>query len=127
MKRRDFLAGSAATAWAGWTSGALAQSGPITKIVYPFAAGGGGDALCRLVAQHIAPALDRSIIVENRTGGDGLIGIRAAKGASPDGTTILLSPPTHGVALLVWIFPVVVAVTVVAVLVAMVRRSRRAV
>jgi cytochrome c-type biogenesis protein CcmH len=43
------------------------------------------------------------------------------------GTTILLSPPTHGVALLVWIFPVVVAVTVVAVLVAMVRRSRRAV
>jgi cytochrome c-type biogenesis protein CcmH len=42
------------------------------------------------------------------------------------GTTILLSPPTHGVALLVWIFPVVVAVTVVAVLVAMVRRSRRA-
>ena len=91
MKRRDFLAGSAATAWAGWTSGALAQSGPLTKIVYPFAAGGGGDALCRLLAQHIAPLLDRTVIVENRTGGDGLIGIKAVKGANPDGATILVT------------------------------------
>ena len=91
MKRRDFLAGSAATAWAGWTSGALAQSGSLTKIVYPFAAGGGGDALCRLLAQHIGPLLDRSVIVENRTGGDGLIGIKAVKGASPDSATILVT------------------------------------
>lgn len=91
MKRRDFLAGSAATAWAGWTSGALAQSGPPTKIVFPFAAGSGGDALCRLLAQHIAPLLDRNMIVENRTGGDGLIGIRAVKGAKPDGNTILIT------------------------------------
>ena len=91
MKRRDFLVGSAATAWAGWTSGALAQSGPLTKIVYPFAAGGGGDALCRLLAQHIGPLLDRSVIVENRTGGDGLIGIKAVKGASPDGATVLVT------------------------------------
>ena len=77
MKRRDFLAGSAATALTGWTGRALAQSGPLTKIVFPFAAGGGGDALCRLLAQHIGPSLDRNVIVENRTGGDGLIGIKS--------------------------------------------------
>ena len=91
MKRRDFLAGSAACSLAAWTGQALAQSGPLTKIIFPFAAGGGGDALCRLLAQHIGPLLDRNIIVENRTGGDGLIGIKAVKGASPDGTTILVT------------------------------------
>src|SRR6266581_4567654 len=91
MKRRDFLAGSAACSLAALTGQALAQSGPLTKIVFPFAAGGGGDALCRLLAQHIAPLLDRSVIVENRTGGDGLIGIKAVKGANPDGTTILVT------------------------------------
>src|SRR5206468_1272453 len=91
MKRRDFLAGSAACSLAALTGQALAQSGPLTKIIFPFAAGGGGDALCRLLAQHIGPLLDRSVIVENRTGGDGLIGIKAVKGANPDGTTILVT------------------------------------
>src|SRR3954470_3316506 len=91
MKRRDFLARSAACSLAALTGQALAQSGPLTKIVFPFAAGGGGDALCRLLAQHIAPLLDRNIIVENRTGGDGLIGIKAVKGTNPDGGTILVT------------------------------------
>src|SRR6476620_10871403 len=91
MKRRDFLAGSAACSLAAWAGQALAQSGPLTRIIFPFAAGGGGDALCRLLAQHIAPLLDRNVIVENRTGGDGLIGIKAVRGANPDGTTILVT------------------------------------
>jgi tripartite-type tricarboxylate transporter receptor subunit TctC len=91
MKRRDFLAGSGACALAAMTGKALAQSGPLTKIIFPFAAGGGGDALCRVLAQHIGPLLDRNVIVENRTGGDGLIGIKAVKGANPDGTTILVT------------------------------------
>jgi len=91
MKRRDFLAGSAACALAAASGQAFAQSGPLTKIIFPFAAGGGGDALCRVLAQHMGPALDRNIIVENRTGGDGLIGIKAVKAANPDGTTILVT------------------------------------
>ncbi|MEP6841283.1 MAG: Bug family tripartite tricarboxylate transporter substrate binding protein [Bradyrhizobium sp.] len=60
-------------------------------MIFPFAAGGGGDALCRVLAQYMSQPLDRNIIVENRTGGDGLIGIKAAKGANPDGTTILVT------------------------------------
>ena len=91
MKRRDFLAGSAACSLAAMTGQALAQSGPLTKIIFPFAAGAGGDALCRLLAQHIGPLLDRNVIVENRTGADGLIGIKAVKGANPDGATILVT------------------------------------
>ncbi len=91
MKRRDFLTGSAAVSLGAMTGKAFAQAGPLTRIIFPFAAGGGGDALCRLLAQHIAPLLDRNMIVENRTGGDGLIGIKAVKGAAPDGATILVT------------------------------------
>ena len=90
MDRRAFMAGCVGLSLAGRAGDALAQSGPI-KIIFPFAAGGGGDALCRLIAQHVGPLLDRNVIVENRTGGDGLIGIKAVKGANPDGTTILVT------------------------------------
>src|SRR5258707_724743 len=70
---------------------ALGESGPLTKIIFPFAAGGGGDTLCRLLAQQVSQLLDRTIIVENRTGGDGLIGIKTVKNANPDGATILVT------------------------------------
>ena len=52
MDRRGFIIGAAALA--ACTEGAFAQSGPLTKIIFPFAAGGGGDALCRLIAQNLA-------------------------------------------------------------------------
>jgi len=91
MDRRSFLAGCAGLSLAVRTGDALGQSGPLTKIIFPFAAGGSGDALCRLIAQYLGPALDRNVIVESRTGGDGLIGIRSVKGAGPDGATILVT------------------------------------
>jgi tripartite-type tricarboxylate transporter receptor subunit TctC len=91
VDRRSFMAGCAGLALSAKAGAAFAQPGPLTRIVFPFAAGGGGDTLCRLVAQHIAPMLDRNVIVENRTGGDGLIGIKAVRGASPDGSTNLVT------------------------------------
>jgi len=91
MDRRVFLAGALALPVAGSTGLARAQSGPLTKIIFPFAAGGGGDTLCRVIAQDIAPILDRTVIVDNRTGADGLIGIRAVKAANPDGTSVLVT------------------------------------
>ncbi|HWL05831.1 MAG TPA: Bug family tripartite tricarboxylate transporter substrate binding protein [Xanthobacteraceae bacterium] len=63
-----------------------------SKIVFPFAAGGSGDALARLIGDRIQPLLKRSIVVENRTGGSGMIGISAVKNAPKDGSTILLTP-----------------------------------
>ncbi|MBR1125441.1 Bug family tripartite tricarboxylate transporter substrate binding protein [Bradyrhizobium lablabi] len=91
MNRREFVAGGLALSAAAKASAAWAQSGPLTKIIFPFAAGGSGDMLCRQLAQFLPAALDRSFIVENRTGGDGLIGIRSVKGAAPDTTTILVT------------------------------------
>ena len=91
MDRREFLAGCVGLSLGARAGDAFGQSGPVTKIIFPFAAGGSGDMLCRQIAQYLGPALDRNVIVENRTGGDGLIGIRAVKGAAADGTTILVT------------------------------------
>jgi len=91
MDRRNFITGCAALSFTAKAGDALSQAGPLTRIIFPFAAGGGGDALCRVVAQYLGPSLDRSVIVENRTGGDGLIGIKSVKGAAPDGSTILVT------------------------------------
>jgi tripartite-type tricarboxylate transporter receptor subunit TctC len=89
MNRREFMAGSAGLAVKA--GDALGQSGPLTKIVFPFSAGGGGDALCRVITPDLMQSLDRNVIVENKTGGDGLIGIKFVKNANPDGTTVLVT------------------------------------
>lgn len=91
MDRRSFMAGCAGLSFSLVAKDALGESGPLTKMIFPFSAGGGGDTLCRLVAQHAGQLLDRSMIVENRTGGDGLIGIKWVKNAIPDGATILVT------------------------------------
>jgi hypothetical protein len=54
VDRRSFIvwcgcAGLSASALAG---AALAESGPLIKLIFPFAAGGGGKTLCRILAQH---------------------------------------------------------------------------
>jgi tripartite-type tricarboxylate transporter receptor subunit TctC len=85
------MAGFAGLSVSAIAGGALGQSGPLIKMIFPFAAGGGGDTLCRILAQQVGQLLDRTVIVENRTGGDGLIGIKSVKNAGPDGTTILVT------------------------------------
>jgi tripartite-type tricarboxylate transporter receptor subunit TctC len=89
LHRRNFLAGCVGLSLATNASRLRAESGPLTKIIFPFAPGGGGDTLLRLIADQLQPLLGRSFIVENRTGADGVIGIRTVKNASPDGTTLL--------------------------------------
>lgn len=90
MDRRKFMAGCLGLPLLAQAGEAQAQAG-LTKIIFPFAAGAGGDTLCRLVAQEIAPMLQRTVVVENRTGGDGLIGIKSVKGANPDGSMVLVT------------------------------------
>jgi len=79
----------------GWAllASAHAQVGdqPI-RIIFPYAAGGSGDGTSRLMAEHMRVALNRPVIVENRTGAAGRIGVQAVKAAAPDGNTLLLTP-----------------------------------
>jgi tripartite-type tricarboxylate transporter receptor subunit TctC len=66
-------------------------------LIVPFPAGGPNDLLGRLLAAELQPKLGQSVIVENRAGAVGNIGIAAAARAAPDGYTILC---TTGVVLI---------------------------
>lgn len=67
-----------------------AQVGAI-KVLYPFAAGGSGDVLARIVADRIAVATSMPAIVENRTGAAGRLAAKAVASAAPDGSTFLFA------------------------------------
>jgi tripartite-type tricarboxylate transporter receptor subunit TctC len=62
------------------------------KIVFPFSAGSSSDAVARMLADHLQKSLGRAVIVENRLGAGGRIGLRAVKEAAPDGATLLFAP-----------------------------------
>jgi tripartite-type tricarboxylate transporter receptor subunit TctC len=72
-------------------TGAPAQEQPV-RIIFPFAAGGSGDGVSRLVADKMRAALNRTVIVENRTGAAGRPGVMAVKNATPDGSMLLITP-----------------------------------
>jgi tripartite-type tricarboxylate transporter receptor subunit TctC len=62
---------------------------PITLVV-PYAAGGGNDAMARIVAERMSKTLGQQIVIENRGGAGGTIATRAVARAAPDGYTLVL-------------------------------------
>jgi tripartite-type tricarboxylate transporter receptor subunit TctC len=58
------------------------------KMLVPFGAGGAADVAARLFAEHLGQALGQQFVVENRTGGGGLIGATALARADADGYTL---------------------------------------
>src|SRR5258708_33076935 len=63
---------------------------PLTMIV-PFPAGGGVDAVARIVADKLSAGLGQPVVIDNRGGAAGVIGTRLAAKAAPDGYTLVLA------------------------------------
>jgi len=62
------------------------------RIIVPFGAGGAADSLPRLLAQHLGPMWGQPVVVENRTGAAGNIGMELGARAAPDGYTLTSAP-----------------------------------
>ncbi len=98
MKRRSVLAAAAAFGALPLTAGAQGAypSRPIRYIV-PVAAGGGSDMVGRTVTERWAKALNATFVVDNQSGGGGVVACQATMRANPDGYTLLQGyVATHG-------------------------------
>ncbi len=75
------------------SAAAYAQSGypnrPVRMIV-PFAPGGASDFVGRIIQPKLAQELGQQVVIDNRTGASGNIGVEVAARATPDGYTLLL-------------------------------------
>lgn len=79
-----------------WSARVAAQSDAYpnkpVRIIVPFAAGGVADALPRLVGQKLSEKWGRSVVVDNKPGAAGNIGMEAVARSAPDGYTLGLAP-----------------------------------
>jgi len=100
MKRRHALLAAPALAAAFLLPGAAAAQDYPTKtvkIVAPVQPGGGVDLVARTVAEQLTKSLGQTFIVENLSGGGGVIAAQAVAKAAPDGYTLMLGyVATHG-------------------------------
>ena len=100
MKRRLLLAAiSVSSALACLSPASFAQPYPAktVKIIAPVAPGGGVDLVARTMADRYTKALGQTFIVENQSGGSGVIASQATARAAPDGYILMLGyVGTHG-------------------------------
>jgi tripartite-type tricarboxylate transporter receptor subunit TctC len=92
--RRAFVAGAAASGLALASRGAIAQEAypnrPI-KFIVPLAPGGAIDFIARALGERMSASIGQQVVVENRTGAGGTIGMDAAMKSPPDGYTVLIT------------------------------------
>ena len=63
------------------------------QIINPFPPGAVTDIIARILLPRMSAALGQQLVILNKAGGGGAVGIQAAKEAAPDGYTILVTPP----------------------------------
>ena len=86
----------AAMLFAGLPTASWSQAYPArpVRIIAPFGAGGGGDTTIRLLAQQLGTAMNQQFVVDNRPGGNGVIGVQEALRGGGDGYTLFYGSTT---------------------------------
>ncbi|HYZ34721.1 MAG TPA: tripartite tricarboxylate transporter substrate binding protein [Crenalkalicoccus sp.] len=97
IRRRVLLAGAAALAAAPARAQQTDYPDRAVRYIVPFTPAGLTDIMARLVAHRLAADWARPVVVENRPGGNALIGAEAAAKATADGYTLLAITLTHAV------------------------------
>jgi tripartite-type tricarboxylate transporter receptor subunit TctC len=96
IRRRTAFGLAAALALPGVARGqAFPDRNP--RYIVPFPPGGLTDIMARFVGQKLSEIWGRAVVIENRAGGNALIGADAAAKAAPDGHTLLAITLTHAV------------------------------
>ena len=90
LRRSCGIALAAAAILAALPASAQQYPSRTVRLVVPFAAGGTGDIVARVLSERLAQSLGQSVVVENRPGATGAIGSKAVLSAAPDGHTILV-------------------------------------
>lgn len=90
---------AALTGLGTWAKPAAAAKYPakMVTLVVPYSAGGGTDIVGRLMAQKLGDIWGQSVVVDNRTGANGVIGSNVVSRAPADGHTLLLVVGSHAV------------------------------
>jgi tripartite-type tricarboxylate transporter receptor subunit TctC len=88
--RRRVLAG-AALLWSAWVPARAWAGGDPISLIVGFPPGGPNDLIARLLAPLLSQQLQRSVIVENRSGADGEMGAAAVARSAPDGRMLLFA------------------------------------
>ena len=93
--RRDLLrtllalaAGVSASPWTVWAQGAAYPQRPV-KLIVPNAPGSSVDTIGRLMANQLGPALGQAMVVDNKAGAAGALGIESGRNSVPDGYTLI--------------------------------------
>lgn len=74
-----------------------AQSYPTRSItlLVPYSAGGGHDAMARMIAERLSAKTGQTVLVDNKPGANGMLGAELATRAAPDGYTLLFASPAE--------------------------------
>jgi tripartite-type tricarboxylate transporter receptor subunit TctC len=99
MLRKIMMAGLLAVL--GATAARAEYPDKPVKIVVPVAPGGGVDVMARLLAQKLGERLHQQFVVENRPGAAGVIGSKAVIASPNDGTTLLYTPSSLSLSVVV--------------------------
>lgn len=98
LTRRTLLEGAAALSAGALLPGGSSEAAEwrpteTIRIIVPAAPGGSTDVMGRFLAQHLQATWGQSVIVENKAGGGGTIGVAEVTRQKPDGHTILIGNP----------------------------------